>query len=109
MRSSRYLPVQWQAQRGTNEIEHRQYPAKYALTIQISFKLGLRAQEMALLRIREIAALSDEFSCGHKVNDVLVLPKSFTKGARAIPTNGNTTNARTSVCFTVTEFDCPVA
>ena len=31
-----------------NEIEHHRYPAKNALIIQISFKLGLRAQEMAL-------------------------------------------------------------
>ena len=43
-----------------DEIEHHRYPAKNALIIQISFKLGLRAQEMALLRIRQIAALSDE-------------------------------------------------
>ena len=47
-----------------DEIENHRYPAKNALIIQISFKLGLRAQEMALLRIREIAALSDEFACG---------------------------------------------
>ena len=50
-----------------DEIEHHRYPAKNALVIQISFKQGLRAQEMSLLRIREIAALSDEFSCGYKI------------------------------------------
>ena len=64
-----------------DEIEHYRYPAKNALIIQISFKQGLRAQEMALLRVREIAALSDEFACVYKVKDVLVLPKSFTIGA----------------------------
>jgi len=88
-----------------DEIEHHRYPAKNALIIQISFKLGLRAQEMALLRIREIATLSDEFSCGYKIKDVLVLPKSFTKGARAMVAIGNRTNERTSVRFTVAEFD----
>ncbi len=62
-----------------DEFEHHRYPAKNALIIQISFKQGLRAQEMALLRIREIAALSDEFACGYKVKDVLVLPKSFNR------------------------------
>ncbi len=92
-----------------DEIEHHRYPAKNALIIQISFKLGLRAQEMSLLRIREIAALSDEFACGYKIKDVLVLPKSFTKGARAIAVIGNRTNARTSVRFTVAEFDRLVA
>ncbi len=88
-----------------NEIKHHRYPAKNALIIQISFKLGLRAQEMALLRIREIAALSDEFARGYKIKDVLVLPKSFTKGARAMAAIGNRTNERTSVRFTVAEFD----
>ena len=88
-----------------DEIENHRYPAKNALIIQISFKLGLRAQEMALLRIREIAALSDEFACGYKIKDVLVLPKSFTKGARAMAAIGNKTNERTSVRFTVAEFD----
>lgn len=92
-----------------DEIEHHRYPAKNALIIQISFKLGLRAQEMALLRIREIATLSDEFSCGYKIKDVLVLPKSFTKGARAMAAIGNKTNERTSVRFTVAEFDRLVA
>lgn len=88
-----------------DEIEHHRYPAKNALIIQISFKLGLRAQEMALLRVREIAALSDEFASGYKIKDVLVLPKSFTKGARAMAAMGNKTNERTSVRFTVAEFD----
>ena len=88
-----------------DEIENHRYPAKNALIIQISFKLGLRAQEMSLLRIREIAALSDEFACGYKIKDVLVLPKSFTKGARAMAAIGNKTNERTSVRFTVAEFD----
>lgn len=60
---------------------------------------------MVLLRIREIAALSDEFACGYKIKDVLVLPKSFTKGARAMAAIGNKTNERTSVRFTVAKFD----
>ena len=88
-----------------DEIEHHRYPAKNALIIQISFKLGLRAQEMSLLRIREVATLSHEFSRGYKIKDVLVLPKSFTKGARAMAALGNKTNERTSVRFTVAEFD----
>ncbi len=65
-------------------IEHHRYPAKNALIIQIGFKLGLRAQEMSLLRISEIAALSDESTSGYNIKDVLVLPKSFTTGARAM-------------------------
>ena len=57
------------------------------------------------MRIREIAALSDEFACGYKIKDVLVLPKTFTKGARAMAAIGKRTNERTSVRFTVAEFD----
>ena len=49
--------------------------------------------------------VSDEFACGYKIKDVLVLPKSFTKGARAMAAIGNKTNERTSVRFTVAEFD----
>lgn len=91
------------------EIEYHRYPEKNALIIQISFKLGLRAQEMSLLRIREVATLAHDFPRGYQVKDVLVLPKSFTKGARAMAANGNRTNARTSVRFTVAEFDRLVA
>ena len=87
-----------------DEIEHHHYTAKNALIIEISFKLGLRAQEMSLLRIREIAAVNDEFPRGYKLKDVLVLPKSFTKGARAIAAIGNKVNERTSVRFTVAEL-----
>ncbi len=42
---------------------------------------------MALLRGREVATL--QFGGGYDVTDVLVLPTSFTKGARAISANGN--------------------
>ncbi len=38
-----------------------------------------------------------------------MLPKSFTKGARAMAAIGNKTNKRTSVRFTVAEFDRLVA
>ncbi len=64
---------------------------------------------MALFRIREIAALSDNFSRDYKVKDVVVLPKSFTKGARSMEAIGNKTNERTSVRFIVVEFDRLVA
>jgi len=40
-----------------DEIENNRYPEKNALIIQISFKLSLRAQEMALQRFREVVTL----------------------------------------------------
>ena len=39
---------------------------------------------MALLGIPEIAALSDEFAYGYEIKNLLMLLKSFTKGARAM-------------------------
>lgn len=54
-----------------DEIENHRYPSKKALIIQISFKLGLRAQEMSLLRIREVETLSHDFPQGYKLKDVL--------------------------------------
>ncbi len=56
---------------------HR-HPEKNALIMQLSFKLGLRVQEIALLRIREVAQLGSQYPAGYHVKDVLVLPKSFT-------------------------------
>ncbi len=56
--------------------------------MQLSFKLGLRFQEIALLRIREVAELGSQYSAGYHIKDVLVLPKSFTKGARALEQAG---------------------
>lgn len=64
-------------------IETRRYPAKNAALVQVSFKLGPRAQEMALLRLREVCQIGPEHARGYALKDTLVLPKSFTKGARA--------------------------
>jgi len=82
--------------------EHR-HPEKNALIFQISFKLGLRVQEISLLRIREVAHTGPEYVSGYQLKDVLVLPKSFTKGARATKTTRQ--SVRTSVRYTVDEFE----
>lgn len=41
--------------------EHR-YPEKNTALVQISFKLGLRVQEIALLQIKDVAELGPESS-----------------------------------------------
>lgn len=64
-------------------IKRHRYLKKNTLIVQLIFKLGFRAQELSLLRIREVANLGTEFPRGYQVKDVLVLPKRFTKGARA--------------------------
>ena len=86
-------------------IETHRYPAKNAAIVQISFKLGLRAQEMALLRLREVCRIGPEHTCGYALKDTLILPKRFTKGARATSRRGKRDSVRTSVRFSVAEFD----
>jgi hypothetical protein len=69
-----------------------------------NIKLGLRVQEMALLRISEVAEAGLSFSKGYKLKDILVLPKGFTKGARATSKDKSSPVWR-SVRFTLEEFD----
>jgi integrase len=38
-----------------NAIQEHRYPEKNTVLIQISFKLGLRVQEIALLQIKDLA------------------------------------------------------
>lgn len=84
-------------------IEQHRHPEKNALLFQLSFKLGLRVQELSLLRVREVAHTGPEYAAGYELKDVLVLPRSFTKGARATTTRRK--SVRTSVRFSVAEFD----
>ena len=86
-------------------IETHRYPAKNAAIVQVSFKLGLRAQEIALLRLREVCQVGPEHPGGYALKDTLILPKRFTKGARATAMRGDRAPVRTSVRFTVAEFD----
>ena len=52
------------------------------------------------MRFREIAARSGGFACGYKVKDLMVLPESFTEGARVMAAFGNKANEYASVRFT---------
>ncbi len=47
------------------EIEKHRHPEKNALIMQLSFKLGLRVQEIALLRIREVAEFGSQYPAGY--------------------------------------------
>ena len=86
------------------EISKHRHPEKNTLIMQISFKLGLRVQEMALLRLKEVAEIGPQFSKGYKLKDILVLPKGFTKGSRAT-SKDKSTPVRRSVRFSLDEFD----
>ena len=86
-------------------IENHCHPAKNAAIVQTSFKLGLRVQELSLLRLREVCQIEAACPHGYTLKDTLVLPKSFTKGSRATATRGAKDSVRTSVRFPVAEFD----
>lgn len=81
--------------------EHR-HPEKNTAIMQISFKLGLRAQEIALLQVKEIAQLKSpgEF----KLLKVMALPAAYTKGADAM-NRSKTVYERKTISFKKHEFD----
>ena len=87
------------------QIKQHRHPEKNTLIAQLSFKLGLRVQEMSLLRVREVAILNKDLVNGYQIKDVLVLPKGFTKGARAKAKSNQQAYERKSVRFTLDEFD----
>ena len=64
----------------------------------------MRSTGMALLRIKEVAELGPEYPRGYQLKDILILPKGFTRGARAF-TGGQTEPTRRSVRFSLDEFD----
>jgi len=85
------------------EIAKRRHPEKNAAIMHISFHLGLRAQEIALLRIKEVARLTDRHG-GFELHEILALPAAFTKGANA--TNRSKSEyQRKSVTLSVARFD----
>lgn len=51
--------------------------------MQISFKLGLRAQEISLLQIKDVAKLNST-GTDFKILEVMNLPAAYTKGADAM-------------------------
>lgn len=88
-------------------IKQHRHAAKNTAIMQISFKLGLRVQEIALLQIKEVARLTR-----HKKNalrefellEILSLPASYTKGADALGKSG-TVYKRKRLSFQVDVFD----
>ncbi len=64
-------------------IQHHRHPEKNTAIMQISFKLGLRAQEIALLQVKEVARLNPAGD-GFQLLEVMSLPAAYTKGADAM-------------------------
>ncbi|WP_417545459.1 hypothetical protein [Marinobacter sp.] len=85
--------------------EHR-YPEKNTALVQISFKLGLRVQEIALLQIKDVAELGPETAGqrSFKLKEILALPAAYTKGADALK-RSKSTYQRRRISFSVYDFD----
>lgn len=84
-------------------IQHHRHPEKNTAIMQISFKLGLRAQEIALLQIKEIAKLNPS-GTDIKLLEVMSLPAAYTKGADAMG-RSQSQYQRKTVSFDVESFD----
>ena len=82
--------------------EHR-HPEKNTAIMQISFKLGLRAQEISLLQVKEIAELAPS-GTSFKIHEVMSLPASYTKGANALGRSKSSYNRKT-ISFDIQSFN----
>ncbi|WP_241956268.1 hypothetical protein [Marinobacter flavimaris] len=87
------------------EIKEHRYPEKNTALIQISFKLGLRVQEITLLQIKDVAELGPVTSGQRlfKLKEILALPAAYTKGADALR-RSKSTYQRRRISFSVHDF-----
>ena len=83
-------------------IQRHRHPEKNTAIMQVSFKLGLRAQEIALLQVKEVARLNAT-GTDFRLNDVMSLPAAYTKGADAMKRSKSHYQRRT-VSFDVGSF-----
>lgn len=87
-------------------IQAHRYPEKNTALVQVSFKLGLRVQEIALLQIKDVAELNPETSGqrSFKLKEILALPAAYTKGSDALK-RSKTTYQRRRISFSLHDFD----
>lgn len=84
-------------------IQQHRHPEKNTAIMQVSFKLGLRAQEIALLQVKEVAQLNQSGSAFNLL-EVMSLPAAYTKGADAMG-RSKSQYQRKSISFDVRAFD----
>lgn len=88
-------------------IQQKRHPEKNTAIMQISFKLGLRVQEIALLQLKEVCRLGRARKTpprAFQLLEVMTLPAAYTKGANAMGRSKSTYH-RKRVSFTVEGFD----
>jgi site-specific recombinase XerC len=77
------VPTQDQQLHLFDVIKQHRHKEKNAAIMHVSFKLGLRAQEIALLQIKEVAQLNS-LGTDFKILEIMSLPAAYTKGADAL-------------------------
>lgn len=84
-------------------IQLHRYPEKNTAIMLISFQLGLRAQEISLLQIKEVARLNSS-GTDFTLLDIMSLPAAYTKGADAMKRSKSRYHRRT-ISFNVEAFN----
>ena len=97
------VPIAEQQRHLFDVIKKHRHPEKNTAIMQISFKLGLRAQEISLLQIKEVARLNTS-GTDFKLLEVMSLPAAYTKGADAMG-RSKTRYVRRTISFDVEAFD----
>lgn len=85
--------------------QHR-HPEKNTAIMQISFKLGLRVQEIALLQLKEVCqlgAVRKGTLRSFELHQIMSLPAAYTKGADAMQ-RSKASYVRKSVTFNAEHF-----
>ena len=97
------VPTAKQQQHLFEVIQQHRHPEKNTAIMQVSFKLGLRAQEIALLQIKEVARLNAA-GTDFELLEVMALPAAYTKGADALG-RSKSQYQRKTISFDVDSFN----
>jgi len=84
-------------------IRNHRHSEKNTAIMNISFKLGLRAQEIALLQVKEVARLN-KVGTDFKLLEIMSLPAAYTKGADALK-RSKSHYQRKSISFDIDSFN----
>jgi len=89
-------------------IQKHRYPEKNTAIMQLSFKLGLRVQEIALLQFKEVCDLgrpNKKALRQYSLWETMSLPASYTKGSDAMKRSRSKYIEKRSMTFSKEEFD----
>ncbi len=97
------VPTQEQQHYLFQMIEQHRHKEKNTAIMQISFKLGLRVQEIALLQVKEVARLNSS-SKDFTLLEIMSLPAAYTKGSGAM-NRSKSSYERKRISFDIESFN----